>query len=566
MIIVAETKKYGNKECNMKSIFAILISFLFVVTGYTQTRNVIVNTNNVVVQPTNFWSADASNARTGLGLDTAATNPASAFQPSSMVLSNLASSNALNLTNVRATNIVGTIALASNVSGVVAITNGGSGATTAGGARSNLSLDWSALTNSNSATSLLGYTANGQVVANTGTNVLTFTNAILFETNAKTITLNNLGFYPSTIDIGKADANGLYDLANDTTTLRINDSEVFLRPEAAESFRTNLGFSTNLNTLWTATNTSNAITGLFGSGTNPVVYNTNGDVVTPTNFWQNAPIKTTVYTFAPITNASTNISGARNIYIYSLATNITGVTATINLPTNGTTFNGDVATVIHRGTTSSVTTIKESGNTLISISNYDSAVKFINENGTWKFYHNISFLESLKFAGTNAALNIAQTRTNIGLGAMWLTNTNVTNFRTDIGLGSTNSPEFASVVLGTGALTISGGAEDDISIENESGGFEFKLTGSVALRLDGTANFYSAINFNNTTNAATTRTNLGLPLAALTNTNNASFQMAIFHTNTTPTNGANLGDAKGWIEISVITNSVTNSFRIPVFQ
>ena len=72
--------------------------------------------------------------------------------------------------------------------------------------------------------------------------------------------------------------------------------------------------------------------------------------------------------------------------------------------------------------------------------------------------------------------------------------------------------------------------------------------------------------FDNPADKAVARTNLGLPLTALTNTNNASFQRAIFQTNTAPSAGANLGDAKAWIEISVVTNSVTNSFRIPVFQ
>ncbi|NBV42280.1 hypothetical protein EBR96_05875, partial [bacterium] len=44
--------------------------------------------------------------------------------------------------------------------------------------RTNLSLGWPALTNSNSATQLLGVNTNGQVIANTGTNVLTFTNSV----------------------------------------------------------------------------------------------------------------------------------------------------------------------------------------------------------------------------------------------------------------------------------------------------------------------------------------------------------------------------------------------------
>jgi len=55
--------------------------------------------------------------------------------------------------------------------------------------RTNLGLDWSALTNSNAATSLLGLTTNGQVVANTGTNALTFTNNI----NVNDTTLTSAG-------------------------------------------------------------------------------------------------------------------------------------------------------------------------------------------------------------------------------------------------------------------------------------------------------------------------------------------------------------------------------------
>jgi len=129
----------------MKAILSLIISGALVVSGYAQTRNVLVGTNNTVVQPTNFWSADASNARTGLGLGTAATNPASAFQPSSATLSNLASSNAVNLTNLRATNLVGLIPTSNippttltNIGGTLAITQGGTGATNIGNARTNL--------------------------------------------------------------------------------------------------------------------------------------------------------------------------------------------------------------------------------------------------------------------------------------------------------------------------------------------------------------------------------------------------------------------------------------------
>ena len=106
----------------MKYILSLIISGALVVSGFGQTRNVLVGTNNTVVQPTNFWSADAANARTGLGLGTAATNPASAFQPSSLTLSNLAANNGGGLTNLNATNIVGILSVAQGGTGLTTLT------------------------------------------------------------------------------------------------------------------------------------------------------------------------------------------------------------------------------------------------------------------------------------------------------------------------------------------------------------------------------------------------------------------------------------------------------------
>jgi cytochrome c oxidase assembly factor CtaG len=73
-----------------------------------------------------------------------------------------------------------------------------------------------------------------------------------------------------------------------------------------------------------------------------------------------------------------------------------------------------------------------------------------------------------------------------------------------------------------------------------------------------------AIEFGNA--AGPTRTNLGLPLAALTSTSNATFQEAVFTTNSAPTNGANFGDRVGWMGVSMVTNGVTNVFRIPIYK
>jgi hypothetical protein len=52
------------------------------------------------------------------------------------------------------------------------------------------------------------------------------------------------------------------------------------------------------------------------------------------------------------------------------------------------------------------------------------------------FYTDLSLQNSsISFFGTNAAIAAAVTRSNLGLGATWLTNNNVTNFRSAIGLG-----------------------------------------------------------------------------------------------------------------------------------
>jgi hypothetical protein len=61
----------------------------------------------------------------------------------------------------------------------------------------------------------------------------------------------------------------------------------------------------------------------------------------------------------------------------------------------------------------------------------------------------------------NTTNQVATTRTNLGLGATWLTNTDVTNFRTAIGLGATNTVTFSNItasgtLAATGNVTLSG--------------------------------------------------------------------------------------------------------------
>ena len=212
----------------MKSILTTIAFLALAVSGLAQTRSVIVNTSGVVQSPTNFWSANATNARSGLGLGTAATNPATAFQPSSSVLTNLANNNGSTLTNISAAGVVGILATngngagltnltAANITGAIAISNGGSGATTAGGARTNLGLgatndvefqtvkinlstgagDSLIVTNSgSSATSIFDDITVNELDAETaafGNTVIVSSNGISFNTNTAAETRTNLG-------------------------------------------------------------------------------------------------------------------------------------------------------------------------------------------------------------------------------------------------------------------------------------------------------------------------------------------------------------------------------------
>jgi hypothetical protein len=122
------------------------------------------------------------------------------------------------------------------------------------------------------------------------------------------------------------------------------------------------------------------------------------------------------------------------------------------------------------------------------------------------------FYRSISFSSTALA---TATRTNLSLGATWLTNTNVTNFRTAIGLGTANDVEFNSVGQG-GGFRMDFGAGTIYDTDPTNVVFSFA-----------SGTWYVPISFSTNTLAAATRTNLGLPLPALTNTSNVTMMRAL---------------------------------------
>ena len=567
----------------MKSILTILFSFLFIVSGFSQTRNVVVDTNGVVVQPTNIWTANATNARSGLGLG------------------------ATWLTNTNVTNFRSAIGLGSTNdvtfggltvdSGDQVVLNGTELEFSFGllieaeeqrfSEQGNDIFQWA--TDFITFYVPVGFSSSA-IVSETKTNLglsatwLTNTNVTNFRTaiglgSTNAVTFGNVAATSIKYDFGGSTAIDLTDgiLRNSSqNVLEFGDSDViyvslpiqFVTNSLAGATRTNLGIGatwlTNTNVTnfrsaiglgWSALTNSNA-------GTSLVSVNTNGTVVSPTNFWQVAPIQTLVQSSAPNTNSTNAATNARNLYYYSLATNIINVTNTITLPTNTSAFDGDEVMVIHRGGSNSVTTVRELGSTnnLISLNSYDEAVKFIKD-GNWDFYHNISFTEAIRFSGTNAAANAGASRTNLGLGA-------------------TNEVSFDDI-------QINESGEDPVFVKNESGAIQLAVgtnETSVLSISDTVALFNVHLDWANTTNAAITRTNLGLGATnnvtfndvtasgtlTATSTVTAKTNLVVegfvnytaARTNNTPTNIPNFAAHAAWIEVKV----GTNSFFLPAYQ
>jgi hypothetical protein len=80
---------------------------------------------------------------------------------------------------------------------------------------------------------------------------------------------------------------------------------------------------------------------------------------------------------------------------------------------------------------------------------------------------NVVWTNAFSFSTNTVA---AQVRTNVGLGATWLTNTNATNFRAAIGaIGSGGEPNFQSITITDGGDSISLVANAKTTMRNLAG-------------------------------------------------------------------------------------------------
>ena len=580
-----------------------------------------------------------ANFRTAIGLGTSATNPASAFQPSSSVLTNLAANNGSSLTNIpvagvvgalatngngagltnlTAARITGTVALASNVTGTIAISNGGSGATTAGGARTNFSLGATWLTNtvasnflaaigaqstngngfgltnlnasnitgqipaSNISTLNLSNVSGALIVASGGTGATNSatartnlglgylgTNAVTTLTNLGLANIRSNSINTSSHVSGVGGVGGSINLSGGEDENASGGSIILRGSEQSAAGSINLSGSTN----GSGTGAGGAITAIgFGSESGGLL-NMNGNTEGPGGSIDTSDDGGSIDTGGTgsiglgKTDIRTTLTGTATAARAISLPNASGTLALTNtLASWAVTTNAPTART-NLGLGWSALTNSNAGTGLVSVGTNGEVVSPTN---FWQVAPIVTrFVESQPT--TNQTTNITAAR-NLHIHSLAISTTGITN---TIALPTTNSfnGDVALVVhqgptSSVTAVRTAGAATNLVTMNQFEQTVEFVFYDNV-WQFNHNRSFIEPIYFSGTNaagHAAESRTNLGLPLAALTNTNNANFQAAVFATNTTPTNAANFNSHAAWMEVTVQTNGSNVSFRIPLYK
>jgi len=473
---------------------ATVISLLLLAAPAFAQRTVMVSSNNsAILYPSNFFTANAASARSGLALQAFATNPVIPQTNGGTGATNAAVARTnfglgwSALTNTDATNFRTAISLASYVTNpTIPLTNGGLGTTNIAVARTNLGLGWSALTNTSFGTATNTFCqGNDARIANIKAGSISNQDGIVELPDP-----NRSGGGGGTISM--VGGNAYWGDGGNAGSISLDGG--YLEGQGGSLISIGVdGFSGGtLNMSGGGSDDGGSISTYDGGGS----INTRGTGT-----------------------LELGVSGTRTTFVGAATSNIT-----VSLPQSSVTLVGY--------STNSALTAQSRTNLGLGatwLTNTD-ATNFRTAIGLASYVTNPTIPLTNGGLGTT---NIAIARTNLGLGWSALTNTDATNFRTSIGLGSNNSPDFAAVnvldpTLG-GLTTIAGGSVGLYTSTNRSQGWSMVAAGisigNVQI-LSGVGAYTSSITF--TGNAASiTRTNLGLGWSALTNTDGNTFLTAV---------------------------------------
>lgn len=390
-----------------------------------------------------------------------------------------------------------------NVSGTLSISSGGTGATNVSGARVNLGLSSSDNVNFN--TLLVSSGSSSANAIQLGTNDI----GLYRTTSPDILYINNKG---NMLAIG---TNGpITATAFSATTLNIGAGGSITFNDAGPT-RTNLGLGvTNSMTFLSVTASNSSTTNKSTldetgiSGWNKEVSLEQGGLLDGGSLalsWSTNQITA----FAPINFFTPEIAESTRVNLgFNSATSVSFSNLTV---TGGSLTNLGIS-------------IGAATRGFFSISDPERLTAVSGGIAVMSMFPNSIELGSnipLQFSGTGAAI----TRTNLGLGAAWLTNNNVTNFRSDIGLGTSSGVTFRDIVFSN---SIQGpvyafGATTLAARGGTNGRIQFTLLANIVIsELDQYGTFHSpgiqmtgsdgAISFasTNSTGAGITRTNLGL--------------------------------------------------------